>query len=98
MGEEWGAREAFTYFCDFKPELAAKVRAGREQEFAGFARLRGSAGALVPDAAADSTFESARLYWVSLWTPVRQPRSLLPATASASSPRDYAADSTYTRQ
>jgi malto-oligosyltrehalose trehalohydrolase len=69
MGEEWGAREAFTYFCDFKPELAAKVRAGREQEFAGFARLRGSAGALVPDAAADSTFESARLYWGQLVDP-----------------------------
>ena len=69
MGEEWGAREAFAYFCDFKPELTARVRAGREQEFAGFARLTGGEGAAVPDAAADSTFESAHLYWGQLEDP-----------------------------
>jgi malto-oligosyltrehalose trehalohydrolase len=69
MGEEWGAREAFAYFCDFKPELAAKVRAGREQEFAGFARLTAGDHAVVPDAVADSTFETARLYWGQLKDP-----------------------------
>jgi maltooligosyltrehalose trehalohydrolase len=69
MGEEWGAREAFAYFCDFKPELAAKVRAGRAQEFSGFAQLKGGEGTSVPDAAAASTFESARLYWGQLEDP-----------------------------
>jgi 1,4-alpha-glucan branching enzyme/maltooligosyltrehalose trehalohydrolase len=69
MGEEWGAREPFAYFCDFKPALAALVRAGREQEFAGFARLRGGEGVAVPDAAAVDTFERARLYWGQLEDP-----------------------------
>jgi 1,4-alpha-glucan branching enzyme/maltooligosyltrehalose trehalohydrolase len=69
MGEEWGAREPFAYFCDFHPELAALVRAGREQEFSGFARLKGDNGAPVPDAAAASTFEGAKLYWGGLEDP-----------------------------
>jgi maltooligosyltrehalose trehalohydrolase len=69
MGEEWGAREPFAYFCDFKPELAALVRVGREREFAGFARLKGGEGAAVPDAAATGTFERARLYWGQLEDP-----------------------------
>jgi maltooligosyltrehalose trehalohydrolase len=69
MGEEWGAREPFAYFCDFKPELAALVRAGREQEFSAFAQLKGADGAAVPDASALSTFEHARLYWGQLEDP-----------------------------
>jgi malto-oligosyltrehalose trehalohydrolase len=69
MGEEWGAREPFAYFCDFHPELAAQVRAGREQEFAGFARLKGGNSAPLPDAAAASTFEAAKLYWGGLEDP-----------------------------
>ena len=69
MGEEWGAAEPFAYFCDFKPDLASKVRAGRAQEFAGFARLKGSEGKTVPDAAAPATFEAARLFWGQLEDP-----------------------------
>jgi malto-oligosyltrehalose trehalohydrolase len=34
MGEEWGAREPFPFFCDFRGELAQAVRAGRRREFA----------------------------------------------------------------
>jgi maltooligosyltrehalose trehalohydrolase len=34
MGEEWGATEAFPFFCDFKAELAEAVRNGRKREFA----------------------------------------------------------------
>jgi maltooligosyltrehalose trehalohydrolase len=69
MGEEWGAREPFAYFCDFHPELAAQVRAGRDQEFAGFARLREGRGTPLPDPAAASTFEAAKLYWGGLEDP-----------------------------
>ena len=36
MGEEWGAREPFLFFCDFEGDLAKAVRDGRRQEFARF--------------------------------------------------------------
>jgi len=52
MGEEWGAREPFPWFCDFEPRLAREVAAHREREFPG-----------APDPAAAATFESARLDW-----------------------------------
>jgi maltooligosyltrehalose trehalohydrolase len=32
MGEEWAAREPFPWFCDFEPELLARVREHRERE------------------------------------------------------------------
>ena len=34
MGDEWGAREPFPFFCDFKGDLAEAVRNGRRKEFA----------------------------------------------------------------
>ena len=34
MGEEWGSRQPFPFFCDFKGELADAVRNGRKREFA----------------------------------------------------------------
>ena len=43
MGEEWGAREPFPFFCDFDGELAQKVVAGRRGEFARFERFRDEA-------------------------------------------------------
>jgi 1,4-alpha-glucan branching enzyme len=52
MGEEWGAREPFPWFCDFEPQLQAQVRAAREREFPGS-----------PDPGAPATFASARLDW-----------------------------------
>jgi maltooligosyltrehalose trehalohydrolase len=62
MGEEWGAPEPFPYFCDFEPELAAKVRAGRLREFEHF---QGT----VPDPCDAATFGSARLDWSRLTEP-----------------------------
>jgi 1,4-alpha-glucan branching enzyme len=44
MGEEWGVREPFPFFCDFYGELAQKVVAGRRGEFARFERFREEAG------------------------------------------------------
>ncbi|HEY2036019.1 MAG TPA: malto-oligosyltrehalose trehalohydrolase [Steroidobacteraceae bacterium] len=62
MGEEWAAPEPFPYFCDFEPELAAKVRAGRLREFAHFQ------GA-VPDPCDAATAGSAHLEWSRLTEP-----------------------------
>ena len=64
MGEEWGAREPFPFFCDFDGELAQKVAAGRRSEFARFERFRDEATReCIPDPGADATFDSARLDW-----------------------------------
>jgi maltooligosyltrehalose trehalohydrolase len=62
MGEEWAAAEPFPYFCDFEPELAAKVRAGRRQEFAHF-----EGG--MPDPGDPAIFASAHLQWTRLAEP-----------------------------
>jgi malto-oligosyltrehalose trehalohydrolase len=55
MGEEWAAPEPFPWFCDFEPELLARVREARQREFPG-----------APDPGAPATFESARLHWERL--------------------------------
>ena len=34
MGEEWGSRRPFPFFCDFAPPLDEAVREGRRREFA----------------------------------------------------------------
>ncbi|MGH8179563.1 MAG: DUF3459 domain-containing protein, partial [Steroidobacteraceae bacterium] len=62
MGEEWAAAEPFPYFCDFEPDLAGKVRAGRMREFAHF---EGS----IPDPGDAATRSSAHLQWARLTAP-----------------------------
>jgi 1,4-alpha-glucan branching enzyme/maltooligosyltrehalose trehalohydrolase len=70
MGEEWCAPEPFPYFCDFEPELAAKVREGRKKEFSHFERFRDPKSPdSIPDPTSATTFESARLNWDVLATP-----------------------------
>jgi malto-oligosyltrehalose trehalohydrolase len=62
MGEEWGSKAPFPFFCDFKGDLAEAVRKGRRQEYAwAYAKY----GDDVPDPLAPSTFESAVLDWKS---------------------------------
>jgi malto-oligosyltrehalose trehalohydrolase len=64
MGEEWQATQPFTYFCDFEPELAGKVREGRKREFSRFETFSGKGGlASLPDPTAAQTFRSACLDW-----------------------------------
>lgn len=63
MGEEWGARTPFPFFCDFKGDLADAVRAGRRKEFADAYETFGDD---VPDPLALSTFRSAILDWPDL--------------------------------
>ena len=58
MGEEWGAAEPFPWFCDFEPELAARVFESRSREFPGCA-----------DPGAAATYAAARLEWRALEEP-----------------------------
>ena len=60
MGEEWGSRKPFPFFCDFGGDLADAVRSGRREEFkAAYATL----GDDIPDPLAKETFLSAVLDW-----------------------------------
>jgi len=60
MGEEWGSRQPFPFFCDFTGALADAVRKGRREEFkSAYARY----GDEVPDPLAAATFRSAVLDW-----------------------------------
>ncbi len=76
MGEEFGAFQPFQFFCDFEPELAAAVIAGRRREFAGFTQF-GDANdasasdrlAEIPDPCDPATFEHAKLDWDCLAVP-----------------------------
>jgi maltooligosyltrehalose trehalohydrolase len=62
MGEEWGSKTPFPFFCDFKGDLAEAVRKGRRREYAwAYAKY----GDDVPDPLAPSTFRSAVLDWES---------------------------------
>ncbi|MDH5207140.1 MAG: malto-oligosyltrehalose trehalohydrolase [Burkholderiaceae bacterium] len=67
MGEEWGTRTPFPYFCDFSGALAQAVSEGRRREFARFERFRDPAArATIPDPCAESTFLAAKLDWSEL--------------------------------
>ena len=62
MGEEWGSKAPFPFFCDFKGDLADAVRKGRRSEYAwAYAKY----GNEIPDPLAKSTFQSAVLDWES---------------------------------
>jgi maltooligosyltrehalose trehalohydrolase len=61
MGEEFAASSPFLFFCDFEPELAEAVAAGRRRELARFASLPDALE--LPDPNAVSTFEASKLHW-----------------------------------
>jgi maltooligosyltrehalose trehalohydrolase len=60
MGEEWGSKTPFPFFCDFAGDLVDAVRNGRRQEY-DWAYAR--SGEDVPDPLAPATFQSAVLDW-----------------------------------
>jgi maltooligosyltrehalose trehalohydrolase len=60
MGEEWGSKAPFPFFCDFQGDLAEAVRNGRRKEFdEAYAKY----GDEIPDPLQLSTFRSAVLDW-----------------------------------
>jgi malto-oligosyltrehalose trehalohydrolase len=62
MGEEWGSKAPFPFFCNFQGDLAQAVRNGRREEFAGaYAKY----GDEIPDPLDPLTFQSAILDWGS---------------------------------
>ena len=64
MGEEWGCRQPFLYFCDYEGELGEAVRNGRRGEFARFAAFQDPAAReRIPDPLAESTFRQSVLRW-----------------------------------
>jgi maltooligosyltrehalose trehalohydrolase len=64
MGEEWGTRQPFLFFCDFHEELATAVRDGRRREFARFPQFQASEiRDRIPDPNAVETFQKSRLDW-----------------------------------
>ena len=64
QGEEYSASTPFLYFCDFGPDLATAVSAGRRAEFGKFAAFSDEAArARIPDPNAVSTFLSSKLEW-----------------------------------
>ena len=62
MGEEWGARTPWTFFCDHDGELGDAVRAGRKAEFASHGWSPGA----VRDPQDESTFRVSKLDWSEL--------------------------------
>jgi len=70
MGEEWGASTPFLFFCNFEPELARAVTAGRRAEFAAFAEFSDErARERIPDPSARETFERSIVRWEERTTP-----------------------------
>ena len=66
MGEEWGSRVPFPFFCDFTGDLADAVRRGRMREYKwAYDRF----GDEVPDPLDPATFQSAVLDWQTSGTP-----------------------------
>jgi maltooligosyltrehalose trehalohydrolase len=74
MGEEWGSKAPFPFFCDFGGELADAVRKGRRAEYAwAYAEF----GDEVPDALDPSTRDSAVLDWNERDAPAARKRLAL---------------------
>ncbi|WP_316231020.1 malto-oligosyltrehalose trehalohydrolase [Bradyrhizobium sp. SZCCHNR1051] len=60
MGEEWGSKQPFPFFCDFQGDLAHAVRKGRRKEYEWAYAKHGDE---VPDPLDIETFKSAIIDW-----------------------------------
>ena len=70
MGEDWGAKQPFPFFCDFSGELSDAVREGRRAEFAKFPAFHDpKQRERIPDPTAHETFLSAKLQWNEIAQP-----------------------------
>ena len=69
MGQEWAAGTPFQFFTDHEPDLGAKIREGRKEEFGDFPGFGGELGTEVPDPQAEATLEVSKLEWAELEKP-----------------------------
>jgi maltooligosyltrehalose trehalohydrolase len=70
MGEEWGSKQPFLFFCDFEGDLGEAVRKGRREEFARFAAFRDpQAREKIPDPLAEDSFAQCVLQWKDARSP-----------------------------
>lgn len=70
MGEEWGSKTPFLFFCNFSDELAPLVTEGRRKEFAHFPDFSNPENLeKIPDPSDPKTFERSRLDWKDLDVP-----------------------------
>jgi maltooligosyltrehalose trehalohydrolase len=74
MGEEWGSKAPFPFFCDFQGDLAEAVRRGRRREYAWAYSKYGNE---VPDPLDPATFQSAVLEWDARQEPAGRKRLAL---------------------
>ena len=64
MGDEWGERTPFAFFCDFHGALATAVREGRRREFSRWSSFKNPQNReLIPDPNALATFLDSKLEW-----------------------------------
>ncbi len=78
MGEEWGARQPFLYFCDFHDQLAEAVRHGRRREFEDFPAFADAAAReRIPDPNAEATFRASVVDWSAVRLPPHAERLAL---------------------
>ncbi len=73
MGEEFGTKIPFLFFCDFEKGLAEAVTAGRRNEFARFVQFSDPVARQgIPDPAAARTFENSQVDWQAIHQPQHQ--------------------------
>ncbi|MGD8570172.1 MAG: malto-oligosyltrehalose trehalohydrolase [Gammaproteobacteria bacterium] len=73
MGQEWGCRQPFYFFCDFGEDLAQKVVEGRRGEFARFPEFSDPhARERIPDPTTEKTFCDTVLDWQSINLPAHK--------------------------
>src|SRR5690606_11527303 len=62
MGQEWDSSQPFLFFCDFGPDLADRVVAGRREEFSRFPEFRDpQTRERIPNPMDVQTFDSSKL-------------------------------------
>lgn len=67
MGEEWGSKSPFYFFCNFNEELSKAVRKGRREESANFSQIFDSKiKDSIPDPSLEKTFLDSKLNWEDL--------------------------------
>ncbi len=64
MGEEWGSKRPFMFFCNLSDELSDSIRDGRRREFSRFPEFADPKNReRIPDPTIEATFKGSMLDW-----------------------------------